>query len=59
MIAVWGHVIDEWGHVIDQWSHVILCAMAAMLLKDYHFKLHMINLEVQSIFFPHHPCSFW
>ncbi len=48
---MWGHVIDEWGHVIDQWSHVILCAMAAMLLKDYHLKLHMINLEVQSIFF--------
>ncbi len=44
-------MIDEWGHVIDQWSHVILCAMAAMLLKDYNFKLHTINLAVY-FFFP-------
>ncbi len=45
-------MIDEWGHVIDQWSHVILCAMVAMLLKDYHFKLHMINLASIYFFFP-------
>ncbi len=36
---------------------MILCAMAAMLLKDYHLKLHMINLEVQSIFFSFPPPS--
>ncbi len=42
-------MIDQWSHVIDQWSHVILCSMAVMLLKDNHLKLHMINLEVQSI----------
>ncbi len=51
-------MIDQCNHVIDQWSHVILCSMAVMLLKDNHLKLHMINLEVQSIFLVFFPTSF-
>ncbi len=51
---------DEWDHVIDEWGHVILGVMVAVMLKDYHFKLHTINLEVQSNFFSSPTiCSFW
>ncbi len=53
-------VTDEWDHVIDEWGHVILGVMVAVMLKDYHFKLHTINLEVQSNFFSSPTiCSFW
>ncbi len=53
-------VTDEWDHVIDEWGYVILGVMVAVMLKDYHFKLHTINLEVQSnFFFLPTICSFW